>query len=295
MPGPYDATTKYLVETYPRDWLSYLGIPTTGRVTVIDADLSTVTAEADKVLRIEEPEPIVVHLEFQSSYDRTMGRRLFRYNGMLHHDHEVPVLSVVVLLRPSADGPAMSGAYHVALSGRSPHITVEYLVRRVWQEQVSDLLAGPLGTLPIAPLGASEQSALPGLLRTVDRRFTEETTPTEADHLRVVTYNLLGLRFPPAIADQMMPGIRNMRDSLTYQAILEEGREEGREEGQVQGERRALLRVGTARLGPPDDNIRSRIEAINDLDSLDRLMDRMLTALNWTELLTHEPKEPSSE
>jgi hypothetical protein len=26
------------------------------------------------------------------------------------------------------------------------------------------------------------------------------------------------------VVDQMMPGIRNMRDSLTYQAILEEGR-----------------------------------------------------------------------
>jgi predicted transposase YdaD len=92
---------------------------------------------------------------------------------------------------------------------------------------------------------------------------------------------VVGLRFPPAVVDQMMPGIRDMRDSLTYQAILEEGREEGRAEG----ERRALLRWGTARLGPPDDATRSQIEAISDIETLDRLTDRLLTASSWGELL----------
>src|SRR5688572_27626306 len=124
-----------------------------------------------------------------------MGRRVYRYNAMLHHDEEVPVLSVVVLLRPSADGPAISGSYRVGLTGMEPYVSIAYSVRRLWQESATDLLAGPLGILPIAPLGAVERSALPGLLRTMDRRFTQETAPTEADHLRVVTYNLLGLRF----------------------------------------------------------------------------------------------------
>lgn len=284
MAGTYDATTKYLVETYPKDWLVFLRLPTTGTVTVIDADLSTVTAEVDKVLRLEEPEPLVVHLEFQSSYDPTMGRRIYRYNGMLHHEEDVPVLSVVVLLRPSADGPAISGSYHVGLSGRAPYMTLAYTVRRLWQESATDLLAGPLGTVPLAPLGAAEQSALPGLLRTMDRRFTQETAPTEADNLRVVTYNLLGLRFPPAVVDQMMPGIRNMRDSLTYQAILEEGRAEGRAEG----EQRLLLHQGTVRLGPPDDHTRSRILSTTDISVLERLGVRILTASTWEELLAGE-------
>ena len=52
---PYDASTKYLIETYPEAWLSYVGILAAGHVEVIDADLSTVTAEADKVLRLTEP------------------------------------------------------------------------------------------------------------------------------------------------------------------------------------------------------------------------------------------------
>ena len=81
-----------------------------------------------------------------------------------------------------------------------------------------------------------------------------------------------------------------MRDSLTYQAILEEGREEG----QVRGERRALLRMGTTRLGPPDDVTRAQIESITDIDTLDRLADRLLTVSSWTELLTGEKQECSA-
>ena len=49
---PYDATTRKLIEMGPPDWVGYLGnpVPDPGRVTAIDSNISTVTAEADKVL-----------------------------------------------------------------------------------------------------------------------------------------------------------------------------------------------------------------------------------------------------
>ena len=285
MPGSYDATTKYLVETYPQDWLAYVGFSPVGRVSVLDADLSTVTAAVDKVLRIEDPEPAIVHLEFQTTYDRAIGRRLNRYNGMLHHDEEVPVFSVLVLLRPSADGPAASGLHQMSLPGRPPHLHFEYGVRRVWEEPVSDLLAGPLGTLPMAPLGAADLPALPSVLRTMEQRFTREIAPGEADQLRVVTYTLLGLRFPPTVVDRMMPGIRSMRDSLTYQAILEEGRVEGRAEGRVDEARELLLELGTGRFGPPDGGTHATLRAIADRAQLHALAARLLTVASWHELL----------
>jgi hypothetical protein len=56
MPKPFDAATKYLIELRPGDWLAYLGLPRAA-VEVIDADLATVTASADKVLRVREPQP----------------------------------------------------------------------------------------------------------------------------------------------------------------------------------------------------------------------------------------------
>ena len=84
MPGPFDTTTKYLVQTYPRDWLDRLGLATTARLDLLDADLATVNPLADKVIRVDEPAPWLAHLEFQSTYDATMGQRLAEYNLSTH-------------------------------------------------------------------------------------------------------------------------------------------------------------------------------------------------------------------
>jgi hypothetical protein len=96
VPGPFDTTTRYLVETYPVDWLSFLGFDPAGPVEVVDANLTAVSAEVDKVVRVGGTTPWLVHLEFQSSYDATIGERLLRYNAMLHLESRLAVASVLV-------------------------------------------------------------------------------------------------------------------------------------------------------------------------------------------------------
>ena len=44
--------------------------------------MSTVTAEADKVIRVDGPEPWLVHIELQTGFDRALPRRLLRYNAL---------------------------------------------------------------------------------------------------------------------------------------------------------------------------------------------------------------------
>jgi hypothetical protein len=114
--GPFDTRTRYLVQAYPADWLAFLGFDATGTVEVVDANLTAVSAEVDKVLRVRVAGTgRLVHLEFQSSYDPTIGARMMRYNAMLHEERRFPLASVLVLLRPAANGPATSGTYQVAL------------------------------------------------------------------------------------------------------------------------------------------------------------------------------------
>src|SRR5438128_1359522 len=108
MPQPFDATTKDLVETHPEDWLAYLNLPN-APVEVVDADVSTVSAAADKVLRVLEPDPWLMHLELQASRDLKLPDRKLQYNVLLDRRHELPVESIVVLLRPEADGPELTG------------------------------------------------------------------------------------------------------------------------------------------------------------------------------------------
>ena len=63
MARAFDSTTKQLVELSPSDWLAYAGLPGLD-AEVLDADLSTVSPEADKVLRVTHQKPWLVHFEF---------------------------------------------------------------------------------------------------------------------------------------------------------------------------------------------------------------------------------------
>jgi predicted transposase YdaD len=125
MPKPFDAALKHLIEDYPADWLRVLGLPI-GPVELLDADLSTVTSEADKVLRVGRPSPWLLHVELQSGQDAGMGQRLLRYNVLLTARHDLPAHSAVVLLRPAADGPGITGLLERALPGQASYLTFRY-------------------------------------------------------------------------------------------------------------------------------------------------------------------------
>ena len=70
-----------------------------------------------------------------------------------------------------------------------------------------------------------------------------------------------------------------MRESTTYQAILREGR--------ITGEQQFLLRLGTKRFGEPDAATVTAIEAIQDIDRLEALGERILNPdlHDWNDLL----------
>jgi hypothetical protein len=68
-----------------------------------------------------------------------------------------------------------------------------------------------------------------------------------------------------------------MKESVTYQAIVEQGRVEARQE--------VLLELGEKRFGPPGESTTAAIRATTDLDRLKQLSDRLLDASSWQELL----------
>jgi hypothetical protein len=71
-----------------------------------------------------------------------------------------------------------------------------------------------------------------------------------------------------------------MRESSTYQAILEEGRTEG-----AVAEAKKLLRLlGDDAFGPPDARTAAAIERLDDLPRLEELLKRVRTAGSWREL-----------
>jgi predicted transposase YdaD len=97
-------------------------------------------------------------------------------------------------------------------------------------------------------------------------------------------YVLLGLRYSPELAAQLFRGVVSMKESSTYQAILEEGRAQGRTQGAVVA-RKVLRAAGDRAFGAPDAKTAQAIDRIEDLARLEELCDRLPTAGSWQELL----------
>ncbi len=304
MAKPFDATTKSLLTTEPSQLLAYLGLGEGHLVEVLNVDLSTVTAEADAVLGVADPEPWIAHVEFQASPDRDLGRRLLRYNVLIGHDRAIPVRSVALLLRPEADGPSVTGRVERFWPGGERYLDFRYDVVRAWQQPVEAILNGGLGMLPLAPIAAVSRADLPAVIHRLRDRLANEATPNQARTLWASTYVLMGLLYNSEESAQLLKGVRDMEESSTYQAILkrgiEQGRAEGRNEGRAEGRnegraegraealsesgRLALLLVGRSRLGDPDPETRLAIDAVTDPAEIERLVTRVLSVVSWKEL-----------
>jgi predicted transposase YdaD len=296
MPHSYDATGKTLVETFPADWLNQFGLGPVTDVEVISADLATVSSLADKVIRVNEASPWLAHIELQASDDHNLPRRLLRYNVLLGEKHGLPVHTVLVLLRPEADGTYLTGKLELRSPRPGCSLSFEYQVVRLWQLPAAVYLQGGLGTLPLAPLGQVQTDALPSVIKAIEVRVEQEATPALAGSLWVCTFVLMGLRYPRELTKHLLQGVQAMKESVTYQAILEEGEERGIAKGEAKGEakgnlneaRKLLLRLGTRRFGAPSANVKTAIEAIADLERLELLIERVLDIGGWEELLaTH--------
>jgi predicted transposase YdaD len=281
----FDATLKDLIEAYPRDWLRPLGFEEAAPVEVISADLSTVTAEADRVLRVRAPRPWLLHLELQAGRDVSLPRRLLRYNVLLHDRHALPVRSAVVLLRRQADDHSLTGTYEYAAEGEDGGTRIRYRVVRIWQHPVESILEGGLGTLPLAPLADVPRAAVPDVIRRMDERLRAEAPAPVAAKLWTATYVLMGLRYDRALAAQLLQGVRQMKESVTYQAILDEGRAEGRAKGRAEELQRVLLLQGEKRFGPAGARVRETLAALHDIERLEALSLRLLDVESWDELL----------
>jgi hypothetical protein len=218
------------------------------------------------------------------------------YNVLLHRTYRVPVHSTVLLLRQQAQHPNLTGRVQYAARPGRGKMDFSFEVVSLWEIPADDLLQGPLATLPLAVLGWLPDSlrltdALAAVVKRLAQRLQQDAAGEQAERLLTAAYILTGLRLPKQEdVSQLFRGVSiAMRESVTYQAILEEGRiegrEEGREEGRVEELHRTILRQGRERFGEADQSVCRDIEAIADVDALEELSLRLLKVSSWAELL----------
>jgi predicted transposase YdaD len=284
MPLPFDATLKLLVQSHPRDWLDALHVPADAPVEVLTPDLSTVTRFADTVLRVGDRG--ILHLDFQSGPDPALPRRMLLYNALLHEAYGIPVHTAVVLLRPAAARAGLRGAVGYRMVPRRGRLDFRFELIRLWQRPAEELLAGGLGVVPLAvlgklPAGVRATAGLAGVVERLVDRVTREAASGHGAELLTAALVLTGLRVPKAKVAELYRGVQAMRESSGYQLILDEGREDGA----LREARKILLRQGHRKFGAPSPEVEATIQAIADLDRLERMSDRLLDVTTWTDLL----------
>jgi predicted transposase YdaD len=290
----FDATMRELIELEPAAWLRFLHILVAdpSRVTVINSNLSTVTADADKVIWVDEASPWIEHVELQAGRDIELPDRVHWYSALLWRRHKVPVHSTVVLLRPVADGPELGGIYELRDRHGDVYDWFRYDIMRVWQLPVAEVLSAGLPVLPRAPVSGVAAEKVPEVLVVISERLISETSPDQAATIWAATKVLMGLRYSMEQVEEMVRGvaamtlgIRGIEESSVYQDIFAKGEAKGLIVGRVEEARLAVMQLGRKKLGQIDEAMRVRIAAIDDLDRLNALLVRILDVTSWFELL----------
>ncbi|HET6880617.1 MAG TPA: hypothetical protein VFI31_10705, partial [Pirellulales bacterium] len=150
MSYPFDATLKEILSLRPEDCVAAFDLPRTAPAQALNVDLSTISAATDVAFGFGSPLQEVVDLNFQSGPDPSVPARLHLYNAAFHLRFQVPVRSVLILLRQKADGDRLTGKLAYTCGGR--RVEFEYDIVRMWQEPVGPFLRGSVGLLPLATL-----------------------------------------------------------------------------------------------------------------------------------------------
>jgi hypothetical protein len=289
---PFDATLKEIVRRHLADYVAEFRLA--GMTAVLDVDMSTVSAATDVVLAdANPPRRELATLDFQSGHDEFLDDRILMYQGVLRNRYHVPVHSVVLLLRPDAYRPSMTGGVRYDSGRGRGKMDFRYELVRLWQIPAEQLLATGIGTAALAVLGRlperrDTEVGLEAVFREFDRRLRAEVEPAEAKDLRASVRVLMGLRITKAAALALVERVTTMEESTVYQVILEKGEARGEARGLAVGARRTLLATAKARLGRPTKKTVAALEAIADVDRLIRMGGALGKAKSWHELLAVE-------
>jgi hypothetical protein len=276
----FDATQKELVRLTAGDYAASFRLGPAGSAHLLDVDLSTLSAATDAALGFGDPLDAIADLNFQASADAFLPERGLLYNAALRFRFHFPVRSLFILLRPDADHRSLSGSLSY---GEPPHrLEFQYEVIRVWQRPAEQYLNGSLGLLPLAVLGelpasVAPETALHDIAERVAARLRAEAPHERAVRMMEAAFILTGLRVRRPRLRHIFRGVDLMSETTAFEAMVEEG--------EIRQSRKILLRQGRQRFGPYDPETESAIKAIEDLELLERMVDAVLTANSWQELL----------
>lgn len=267
----YDNACKYLAEKYPAEFARWLLSVNTTSVQVLKTELTLEPIRADSVTFLQTPNQIL-HIEFQTipTSDPPIPFRMLDYYTRLKRQYWCEVEQVALFLKQTGSEIVFTDEY------QDTNTRHRYQVIRLWEQEPAPFLANP-ALLPLATLTRTASPAT--LLEQVAQQIARIEDIDERRNILSCADILAGLRFEKDLIRQLFRE-DIMKESVTYQAILEEGRQEGRKEGEVL----LILRLIGRRLGRVDPQMQERIQRLS-IPQLEELGEALLDFSEATDLV----------
>jgi predicted transposase/invertase (TIGR01784 family) len=221
----FDPVCKFLVESFPTDFATWLLGKPIKLTELSPSELSLEPIRADALILLQS-ESVVLHLEFQTQAKpdipfRMLDYRLRVYRRFPHRR----MRQIVIYLYPTSSELVYQTSFVVE---NTRH---EFEVIRLW-EQPTELFLETSALLPLAVLTQATNKTQ--ILRQVAEKIEQIPETRIQSNITGSTFVLAGLVLKRDIIGKILK--RDiMRESTTYQWIIEEGLEEGRKEGLQQG------------------------------------------------------------
>ncbi|MDJ0620520.1 MAG: Rpn family recombination-promoting nuclease/putative transposase [Calothrix sp. MO_192.B10] len=253
----FDNTCKFLAESFSEDFASWLlGEPIT-MTQLSPSELSLEPIRADALILLNSDD-FVLHIEFQTEPDPTMGFRMADYRlRVFRRFPNKRMRQVVIYLTRSTSELVHQSAFEI------PGTRHQFEVIRLW-EQPTQLFLESTGLLPLAVLTQTTDAAQ--TLRQVAARVEAIPEMRVQSNVAASTGILAGLLLKRDFINQVLR--RDiMQQSVIYQDILQEGEE--------RGERSLVFRLLARRIGELSPEMRSQIQALS-LPQLEALGEALL-------------------
>jgi predicted transposase YdaD len=229
----WDDRLKRLAGVFPGDFVDWL-LPGAQFVGIASLDLKTLTKtiSTDTLFEVSvKGKKALLHIEFQRRPKADMARRVWEYNVLATLQHECPVYSFVIYLRPGGKIPESPLTW--GLPDYERVHTFRYTTIKLWELPVEELKkTGLKGLLPLCLLAKDG----------AQRDVAQEVFKGTSDHkeLLALALTLASMVLTDEADQQWLEGKVAMledivRDTWFYQKILKEGLAEGRDKGRKEG------------------------------------------------------------
>jgi predicted transposase/invertase (TIGR01784 family) len=224
----YDNTCKFLAETFPSDFASWLLGRPIALTKLEPSELSPEPIRADSVIFLD-----ILHLEFQTRTDDAMAYRMANYWLRLYGKYPTKEIHQTVIYLKPTNSPLV---YQTSFN--SQKLNHDFNVIRLW-EQPTEILQNYRGLLPLSVLSKTDDPT--ETLRETAKIIDNIEDRQVKNNVIAATAIISGLALNKEVIQHLLRS-DIMKESVIYQDILLEGIVRGKAEGIVKGKAEGIVK-----------------------------------------------------